>query len=673
MLPAPNLDDRRFQDLVDDAKRLVQQRCPEWTDHNVSDPGVTLIETFAFMVDQLLYRLNRVPDRHYLKFLDLIGLKLFAPAAAHVDVTFWLSAPRETVVTVPAGAQVATVRTETEDPVAFQTVRDLPILPSTLQRLLVSRTSGEADAAGGSSAGGSAAGETPPGEPPATLVDRTEDLAGGDWLDCFSEPPVPGDALLFGLSDPVPGCAVLLRLECAVAGVGVDPRDPPLVWEALTGAGWEKCGVERDTTGGLNREGEVVLHVPGGHAASVLARRRAGWLRCRVRRPAPGQPFYRASPRLRVATAATIGGTVQAVHAELVTEEMLGLSEGVPGQRFPIQRPPIVAGDPPLVVEVASANGWTEWREVSTFAESGPEDRHVTVDRGGGEVCFGPAVREADGTLRQYGAVPPKAAPIRIQAYRTGGGRRGNVARNALTVLRDPVPFVSTVSNRAAATGGVDGESVTDAAARGPLTLRTRERAVTIDDYEQLAREAAPEAARVRCVPVDDEHAAVRVLVVPALGDADTDREDGPRFASLQPSEDMLRRIARALDERRCIGARVVVEPPFYQGVTVVAQVRARARASTVATRDAALRALYGYLDPVSGGPDGTGWPFGRPIQSGEVFAVLQTLPGVDLVEDVRLFGADPVTGERGQPVPRLDLSSNALVFSYGHQVRVTR
>ena len=73
-LPVPNLDDRRFQDLVDDAKRLVQRRCPEWTDHNVSDPGVTLIETFAFMVDQLLYRLNRVPDRHYLKFLDLIGV-----------------------------------------------------------------------------------------------------------------------------------------------------------------------------------------------------------------------------------------------------------------------------------------------------------------------------------------------------------------------------------------------------------------------------------------------------------------------------------------------------------------------------------------------------------------------------------------------------------------------
>src|SRR3712207_4300761 len=101
-LPAPNLDDRRFQDLVDDAKRLVQRRCPEWTDHNVSDPGVTLIETFAYMVDHLLYRLNRVPARHYLNFLDLIGLRPFPPTAAPGEITFWLSAPRETVVRIPA-------------------------------------------------------------------------------------------------------------------------------------------------------------------------------------------------------------------------------------------------------------------------------------------------------------------------------------------------------------------------------------------------------------------------------------------------------------------------------------------------------------------------------------------------------------------------------------------
>ena len=86
MLPAPNLDDRHFQDLVDDAKRLVQQRCPTWTDHNVSDPGVTLIEAFAQMVDQLIFRLNRVPDLHYIKFLELIGVELRPPAAAQGEV-----------------------------------------------------------------------------------------------------------------------------------------------------------------------------------------------------------------------------------------------------------------------------------------------------------------------------------------------------------------------------------------------------------------------------------------------------------------------------------------------------------------------------------------------------------------------------------------------------------
>src|ERR1700674_115871 len=134
-LPVPNLDDRRFQDLVDDAKRLVQQKCPEWTDHNVSDPGVTLIETFAWMTDQVVYRLNRVPERNYIKFLELIGVRLFPPPAARAAITFWLAGPQPGVIHIRPGTQVATVRTEADEAIAFTTIGDLPIVPCSLSRL----------------------------------------------------------------------------------------------------------------------------------------------------------------------------------------------------------------------------------------------------------------------------------------------------------------------------------------------------------------------------------------------------------------------------------------------------------------------------------------------------------------------------------------------------------
>ena len=75
-LPVPNLDDRTFQDLVNEARRRIPMYCPEWTDHNLSDPGITLIELFAWMTEQIIYRLNKVPDKNYVKFLELMGIKL---------------------------------------------------------------------------------------------------------------------------------------------------------------------------------------------------------------------------------------------------------------------------------------------------------------------------------------------------------------------------------------------------------------------------------------------------------------------------------------------------------------------------------------------------------------------------------------------------------------------
>ncbi|AXE75857.1 putative baseplate assembly protein [Streptomyces atratus] len=643
-LPAPNLDDRRFQQLVDEAKRYVQQRSPEWTDHNVSDPGVTLIETFAYMVDQLLYRLNRVPDKNYSAFLDLLGVTLFPPSVARAEVDFWLSAPQPETVRLPAGTEVATSRGEAEEAVVFSTSDDLPIVPSSLARLVTAPVSGD-------------------------QTDRTAPLGAGKDIPCFQPRPEPGDALLFGLPTAVPRCIVAVRLDSRVEGVGVDPRQPPLVWEAWDGARWVTCQTGTDSTGGLNRPGEVIVFVPAGHTASVTAGTRAGWLRCRVTAPEPGQPFYSESPTIREAEVFTVGGTTGVEHAETVLDVPLGISEGVAGQKFSVSRAPLLLDGEPPVVQVSSAEGWQVWTAVEHFGDSSPHDRHVRIDAVSGEFSFPPEVREPDGTMRAYGAVPEKGAQLRVPRYRTGGGAAGNVARGAICVLRSSVPYVAGVDNREAARGGVDGETVENAKVRAPNILRVQERAVTAGDYEAVAREAAPSLRRVRCLPaVAGEAGAVRVLVVP---DAVPDEGGQLRFEQLIPSDSVLSTVTARLDERRLVGTRLVVEPPAYQGVTVVARL-VTAGSDVDRVRTEALAALFRHIDPLRGGAEGTGWPFGRPVQYGEIFAVLQDVPGVGLVEGVRLFPADPITGRRGAAVERIDVAPGALVFSHQHQVEVT-
>lgn len=644
-LPAPDLDDRRFQQLVDDAKRMVMARCPTWTDHNVSDPGVTLIETFAYMTDVLLYRLNRVPDRLYLKFLELIGLQLFPATSARTGVTFYLSSPAQATLTLPRGTRAATMRTETQDPVVFTTVEDLPIVACSLGSVSTAFATQE------------------------DRTDQTEKLRMRVPFVAFSGPPAPGDALLVGLTEAVPRCAIRLQFQCTIEGVGVDPDDPPLQWEAYDGNNWHACEVSEDGTGGLNREGTIIVHVPRQHSAALLNGERAGWLRARVTATVEGQPGYSASPTIQGLVADTIGGTTDAAHADLIENETLGVSEGVPGETFKTAYAPVLPAGDALRMLVTSDDGQTEWNQVDHFAESTATDHHFMLDAVHGVISFGPGVREQDGTMRQYGAVAPKAAIVQLEGYATGGGRIGNVGPGSIRTLKSSIPFIAGVDNRAPATGGVDGEDLESAKSRGPILLRTRNRAVTAEDFEQLTRAAAPEIARVKCLPAGEgaDAGSVRILVVPAAPVIDGQI----RFVDLVPSEETMQRILEALDSARLVGTRVIIEPPVYQGVTVVAQVKAKPKTSAVRVREEASAVLHHYFNPLVGGPDGHGWPWGRPIQSGEAYTALQKIRGVDFVEEIRLFGANPITGERGQATTRLELAASAIAFSFEHQIRV--
>ena len=195
---------------------------------------------------------------------------------------------------------------------------------------------------------------------------------------------------------------------------------------------------------------------------------------------------------------------------------------------------------------VTSDDGWTEWSQVEHFADSSSTDRHFMLDAVHGVISFGPAVREADGTLRQYGAVAPKGAIVQIEAYATGGGRVGNVGAR----LDPDVEVVDPVHRRRGEPRAGDrrrrrrrprvGQD------RGPILLRTRNRAVTAEDFEQLTRAAAPEVARVKCLPAGEgaDAGSVRILVVPAAPVIDGQI----RFEHLVPTEETMERILNALD-----------------------------------------------------------------------------------------------------------------------------
>ena len=640
-LPAPHLDDRSFQDLVDEAKRLVQQRCPEWTDHNVADPGVTLIEAFAFMVDQLIYRLNRVPDLNYVKFLELLGEWLRPPGAAIAPLRFLLSVPQPADVLIPQGTLVSTARRGTDPPITFSTMRDLNLVAVQCTALMKQES----------------------GKP---LVDHQQDLVTGTEFTCFSPVPTPGDALYIGMSDAAPHCIVRLSIDARIEGIGVDPLRPPVVLEAWDGHGWYPTLVTMDTTGGINRRGQVEAQLAE-HVVSTVGGTRAGWLRVRVVPTSGDQPAYTESPAVRGVQAAVVGGTVDAEQSVPVLNEVLGLTTGVPGQVMQLNKFPLSAGQDDLALEVSTPNGWTLWNRVDSFAQSGPEDRHVMIDDVSGRVQFGPMIRMHDGSTRNYGAVPAPGSTVRAPRYLVGGGRSGNVEAGTITVLRSTIPFVTRVENIEPAVGGVDAETLDQLKARAALSVRARNRAVTPIDFEQIVKTAAPTLVRVHCVDATSlgRPGTVLVLVVPEVPPGQIP------FEVLQPREEVLNDVQAYLDERRLVGTVVRIEPPRYLGVSVLARIALADGAARVRVVADANAAIAHFLHPTMGGYDGTGWPFGRPLAIGDIFGLLQRVPGIRYVDGARVVAVDALTGARGIPGDQVTPGELDLLYNVSNDIEV--
>jgi predicted phage baseplate assembly protein len=671
-LPKSDLDDRVYKDLVDECILRIPRYCPEWTNYNPSDPGVTLIELFSWLTEQMLVRFNQVPRRNYVAFLELLGIRLQPPAPAQTDITFYLTTALASTYQIPSGIEVETIRTDDGEAIAFSTDRALTIAKPRISHFLTSDTAEVI---------------------PSVLRDRFTNLwdqqDDGHWegreLSIFSEQPQPGNCFYIGFdpAQPIEGNVIALTVGGeAATSTGINPDHPPLRWEAWDGQTWQIALLNDvdDGTRGFSFSGgaqtsavqaaDVVLHLPQQLPVDYFGTYQARWIRCVYDQVADSQSGYSSSPQIMKLAVRSIGGTVSASQCRLILDELMGESNGSPGQQFQIQGIPILPRQEGEHLLIVPPNGLPQiWQEVNDFSNSSADDRHYTLDSQTGLVQFGPLIREpaqlkenvqmrariqlggeAAVSLmeenlaeRQYGAIPPRGAILRIVAYRTGGGQRGNVQQHTLRTLKSAVPYVARATNHQAARNGADAESLDDAVIRVPRMLRTRDRAVTPEDFETLTLQAGRgSVARVRCPIQQSESGRVELLVVPHANTEGINREEGIAPSQLMLIPQLKEQVLSYLDERRLLGVEVELLEPEYVGVAVQTEVGLEPEYNHPLAQQEILRslrvALYRFLNPLTGGAEGNGWAFGSPVYPSDIITLMQRTVGVRYLGAVLLF-----------------------------------
>ncbi|MDZ7273979.1 MAG: putative baseplate assembly protein [candidate division KSB1 bacterium] len=347
-----------------------------------------------------------------------------------------------------------------------------------------------------------------------------------------------------------------------------------------------------------------------------------------------------------------------------IAAELLGYGAGTPQQQFTLSEKPVQESGFGLFT--LEQEGWRIWTLRPDFDASSRSDPHFLLDATQGLVTFG------DG---EKGRVLPKDVPVFV-TYRATRAEAGNLPKKTIVKLVDSVHNRAllkndfdrakrelVVTNPLAAAGGAAAETVTQAAGRALEWLQKPQRAVTLADYETLAKETpGVQLARVSArpnihpnFPCCKAPGIITLIVLPYL----------PR-ARPMPSRELRQTVAAYLNRRRVIGTRVEVVGPQYLKIAVRAQVRACVGINISELRQKIIAALNLFFHPLEGGPDGNGWPFGREVYRSEVLQVIDETEGVDHVLSLELIAAD------GEPqCGNICLGPFGLVEAGQHQIEV--
>jgi hypothetical protein len=442
-----------------------------------------------------------------------------------------------------------------------------------------------------------------------------------------------------------------MNLYIAATGEADALRRPQIEWQYSTGAGktdWASITVLDDTEN-FTRSGIVEFLAPADFAPRTEIGEPLYWLRAVC---VGGS--YRSQPQISL----LLLNTVMVRHATQIRNEILGSGDASKNQTLRTSRAPVLegqrlevrelevpsrmeqdkikqdAGEEALTIVADDAGRqlevWVLWNQVPDFYGSSAHDRHYVLDYLSGEVRFGDGIS---------GMIPPRAGGnIRMSSYRTGGGVRGNKPAGAISELRTSLPYVERVMNYVASSGGAEAETYDSLVERMPRMIRHGGYAVTYQDYEDLAMLASPEVARARSVRFYDKEGVGKVMLVVVPRSSDP---------SPVPSRELKRRVQEFIDERKSPLVQLTVTSPTYVDVDVAVDIAPASIEMAAALNLDVLERINRFLHPLTGGFNGEGWDFGRQPYESDLYYLIEAIPGVDHIRNLKLAPAGPIDSEQ--------------------------
>ncbi len=388
---------------------------------------------------------------------------------------------------------------------------------------------------------------------------------------------------------------------------------------------------------------------------------------------------YEVEPRLK----RVLLNTTMAVQTLTIQKEILGSSDGNENQKFQTTKQPVLAGqqlevrEPEIpsvqeqqkivleegkdaITSISDATGrpkqiWVRWHQVKDFYQSGTRDRHYVLDNLTGKITFG------DG---RNGLIPPPGrGNIHMSRYQTGGGTAGNKPPGSIVQLKTTVPYVDKVINYQAAAGGAAAETLDSLIERAPKEIRHRQRAVTLEDYEDLAKLASPEVIRAKCIPLTNLKVnpldtgellgAVSVIIVPRSTEAKP-----------LPSLELINRVQDYLETYASPTVNISVVGPLYVRVSITVEIGLISLEGGTQVAQAVEQKLASFLHPLTGGFEGMGWDFGREPYKSDFYRLLEGIAGVDHVRSLEMPPMEELTGAKQ--------TGRFLVYSGKHEISLT-